>query len=136
MDREAVLERAPVVRTRTGEIWLGEDGIVRSNVVIPQAEIGSRDAHDSLAAIQEVSGGLKRPVITDIRAIKSADRGSRAVSAGPDATRMIIALAIFADSPASRVIGNIFLTVNKPIFPTRIFTDEGEALAWLEDYLQ
>ena len=50
--------------------------------------------------------------------------------------RMIVALAIFADSPASRVIGNIFLTVNKPIFPTRIFTDEGDALDWLEDYVE
>jgi len=34
-------------------------------------------------------------------------------------------------SPLSRAVGNIFLGVNRPLVPCRLFTSEPQALAWL-----
>jgi hypothetical protein len=34
--------------------------------------------------------------------------------------------------PLSRIIGNFFLSVNKPLYPARLFDNEASALAWLQ----
>ena len=38
-------------------------------------------------------------------------------------------------SPLARAIGNFFRGLNKPLFPTRLFTSEPEAMAWLRSFL-
>ncbi len=37
-------------------------------------------------------------------------------------------------SPVSRVIGNFFMGLNKPISPTRLFTDPHKAIQWLHTF--
>ena len=39
-------------------------------------------------------------------------------------------------SPLTRAIGNFFLGLNKPLMPTRLFTSEEEALAWLKTFVK
>jgi hypothetical protein len=34
-------------------------------------------------------------------------------------------------SPVSRVIGNVYLRLNRSSTPTRLFTGENDAVAWL-----
>ena len=41
--------------------------------------------------------------------------------------------ALLVRSPVSRVIGNIYMGLNKPIVPTRMFTDEEKAMEWLRE---
>jgi hypothetical protein len=35
----------------------------------------------------------------------------------------------------SRMLGTFFLSVNKPIYPTRLFDDEASAVAWLQTFV-
>jgi hypothetical protein len=42
-----------------------------------------------------------------------------------------MAFAILIDSSVSRVVGNFFLGINKPAVPTKLFTNEKEAVKWL-----
>jgi hypothetical protein len=42
-------------------------------------------------------------------------------------------LALVLDSYISRVIGNIFIGINKPGIPVKLFTDEEKAIAWLRE---
>ncbi|MDH5682649.1 MAG: hypothetical protein OEZ36_13750 [Spirochaetota bacterium] len=35
------------------------------------------------------------------------------------------------NSPISRVIGNFFLGLNRPLFPVKLFTEKNEASKWL-----
>ncbi len=37
-------------------------------------------------------------------------------------------------SPVSRVIGNFFMGLNKPIYPTKLFTDPQKAIRWLQTF--
>jgi hypothetical protein len=44
------------------------------------------------------------------------------------------ATALIISSPLSRAIGNFFLGLNRTSMPTRLFTSEADALAWLSEY--
>lgn len=40
-------------------------------------------------------------------------------------------MALLVGSSFGRMIGNLYMAVSPPRFPTRLFTDEDEATAWL-----
>ena len=48
----------------------------------------------------------------------------------------VTSAAILIDSALSRMIGNVFITFNKPMFPTRLFISETEAIEWLKGFLE
>lgn len=41
--------------------------------------------------------------------------------------------AMIASSPVARVVGSIFVGLNRPQVPTKLFAGEAEALAWLRE---
>lgn len=42
------------------------------------------------------------------------------------------AVAIIARSLATKIVSNFFISVNKPFTPTRVFTNETDAVEWLK----
>ncbi len=120
---------------RTQIIWLGDDGIVRVNLK-PNIKIGLQDAQISMRAISDVCGGQRRPALVDMRGLIAMDREARLYFAGEETAKVESAAALLIDSPLSKAIGNFFMGLNKPIFPTRLFTSEAEALAWLKGFVQ
>ena len=49
-----------------------------------------------------------------------------------DNARVTTLAALVIGSPVSRVIGNFFIGLSKPKFPTRLFNDVEEAETWLK----
>ena len=123
------------ITTRTGKQWLGDDGIVRQ-VVFPGAEQTLADAVEHIRAIAALMpGGRRGPLLVDLRGTAAASREARAYFAGPETAKVVSAVALLVGSPISSVIGNFFLRLNQPRYPTRLFTDEAEALPWLKGFL-
>ncbi len=120
---------SPHVVTRTEEIWL-EDGIVRC-VVLPTPTHTLADAQANSAAVVQLTGGHRMPMLLDTRASRGVDREARVFYTRPAASDEILALAMLIDSQIGRVLGNFFMRVNQPPFPLRLFTDQSDALAWL-----
>ena len=54
-----------------------------------------------------------------------------AATAGQRDTR---AVAIIVGSPVSSLLGNFFLKLGLPVYPTRIFRSPDEARAWLHSH--
>lgn len=81
----------------------------------------------------ELSRGEKRAVLADVRGLISSDRGSRELAAGPTIAAVTARMAILVGNPLTRLIGNFFLVVSAPAYPTRIFSDEVLARAWLQE---
>ncbi len=98
---------------------------------LPGAEVTLEDARENVAATARITKGRRRPVLVDLRAIRSQSADARAYFAGPDATQVSLAVALLIGSPLSRAIGNFYLGFNRPAMPTRLFTDERAALEWL-----
>jgi hypothetical protein len=119
---------------RTVKIWLDGDGILRI-AALPGAEETLEDAKRNVAASEKIITGGPRPMLVDIREIKSQSRDARVYYARPQTARIVGAYAILVGSPISRVIGNFVLGFNKMNVPTRLFTSEAEALAWLKGFL-
>jgi hypothetical protein len=78
--------------------------------------------------------GNSYPVLVDMRGIKSTTKKAREYMATMGST-LVIAGALITGSPWNRTLGNLFLTIDKPQVPTRLFTNELNARLWLKQYL-
>ncbi len=82
----------------------------------------------------EATNFVAYPMIIDIKSIKSISKSSRDFLASEKGSEGIIAAAFLIDSSLGRVLGNFFIQINKPLKPTKIFTDEIKAKKWLAQY--
>lgn len=80
------------------------------------------------------SKGKSSVLLIDMRGIKSITRDARDYMASVGAI-LVIAGALITGSQLNRTIGNIFLTIDKPPVPTKLFTNEQKARQWLKGYL-
>lgn len=76
------------------------------------------------------SAGVSYPCLIDMRDLKSATAEARAYM-GVGGAAYITAGALLIGSPVTKMIANLFLMMNKPPVPTRMFTDEKAAREWL-----
>lgn len=117
--------------TRTCTLWV--DGFVRGRFH-EGAEVSADDARENLAVTARLAEGRRRPVLVDLRPVRSQSAEARAVFAGPEATAVSLAVALVTGSPLTRVLGNFFLGFNRPEVPTRLFKTVAEAEAWLATF--
>jgi len=89
------------------------------------------DAKRIVAQRLILSGDKEYPLYIDIRGIVSIDEPTRKYLAGPEGTSKVIKAAIHVDNPISKLLGNIFLTVDNPPKPAKLFTDKIKAMKWL-----
>lgn len=81
---------------------------------------------------QHVGEHLPLPILMDIRKMKSLSKEIRAYSATDEfVLSQVKYAAMIVNSGIPRVVGNFFLKLNKPPFPTRLFTDFDKAKQWL-----
>ena len=120
-----------MVETRTAVVTIEADGciVVRVREGIAQTV---EDARANLAAAISESGGVRRPILTDIRKAVPLDAEVRRYYSGRVLVDRFTAMAILVNAtPLGRMIGNIYLRIANTFIPTRLFTDESPARAWL-----
>ena len=119
--------------TETGTLFLDPDDIV--HVTSFQGVEETLDqARASVNAIRQVSEGRRLPLLLDMRPIKGQKREVREYYSSPEASASYKAVAILVGSPISKMIGNIFIGIGKLPVPTKLFSAEEEALAWLKEF--
>ncbi len=99
------------------------------------AEVTLDDSRANVALCLQRNAGRRRPLLVDLRGVKSQTAEARAYLAGREGVQVSQAVGLLIGSPVSRVLGNFYLGLNKPSVPTRLFTSEEEAQAWLRDFL-
>jgi hypothetical protein len=94
--------------------------------------MGLEDAIAATDAMSKLTGGQRSPLLVDTHDAGPQDRPARMefVRRGD----LVSAVALVVATPLSRMMGNFFLTVSKPMAPTRLFDDEASALAWLQEF--
>lgn len=113
-------------------IWLRPDGIVQL-VWAPRAASGLEDAFAAREAMTRLTSGRRRPVLVDTHEAGPQDRPSRTEFARWG--DLVSAVALLVETPLSHMMGNFFLSVSKPMAPTRLFGDEASAVAWLLEFV-
>lgn len=112
--------------------WL-ENGIVH-NVYKPGLIITIDIAKQMVGQRLEVSKNISRPVFIDIRNLIAIDAASRSYLAGDEGVKYASAGAIYLNNYIQFLLGNVFLKIDNPLIPTRLFTEKEKALLWLQQH--
>ena len=110
---------------------LREDGIVQI-VWAPAVVMDYEDALAATSAMKKLTAGRPHPLLVDAHAAGPLGRPARMEFASRG--DLISAMALVANTPLSRLMGNFFIAVSNPGAPTRLFNDEASALAWLKEF--
>lgn len=115
--------------------WLDQRGFYHTRVK-PNAVVTLELAQENTAAVQGMSEDIQRPILVDLRKLKSIDKEARDHFSLRGRRRIVNAMALLIASPVSRIVGNFFLGLNRPAVDTRLFTSEEEAARWLKPYVE
>lgn len=113
-------------------VRLDEDGFFYMEFVRP-AHVNEATARYGLEIAQGLFKGRKRLSIVEISAVSYMDKEARDLFSGPSTVPHIQAMALVANNPVSRVIGNFFIGINRPSFPVKLFESTTEAKKWLKN---
>lgn len=124
------------IETRTSFISFDEEEGFLRVVVKPDCEMGVEDARIDMKANLALTNSLKVPVMVDIRKLKYHSKEVRDFYASKEVAESIDAMAIVVESIATRMIGNFFIKINRPYFPTKMFDNQFLAEQWLKEILE
>lgn len=81
----------------------------------------------------EFKGGVNYPCLFDVSPVKEITKEARDYMAN-EGNDFVLASALLINSPLLKMMGNFFITVNKPKNPTKLFNNKDEALQWLQQF--
>lgn len=128
------IENGKYEQVETPYIIIGRDENFLRCVFNDQLEVNLEVAKNCVENRIRFSNGLSYPCLIDMKGVRSISKDAREYLA-TEGARNIKAGALIIDSALSKMVGNIFLTINKPAVPTKLFTNELEAKEWLKKYL-
>ncbi|TND10528.1 MAG: hypothetical protein FD123_170 [Bacteroidetes bacterium] len=129
-----ITEKINYRTTRLAELWSDEYDYCYL-VFFEDAEVEEEDAVDIIKTGAQTFVGEKYVVLADIRKLKSMSNEARHYLAGRESERLHEAVAILVENTSTRLLANFFINFHKPTRPTRIFTSEEKAKAWLKQFL-
>lgn len=124
MAKEAVLQ--------TVWLGLGEDGILRIRI-LENATITFEQAKLQEQTIHRLIGDSRVPVLIDAREPYSWEKEAQQYIADHAASYRI-ATAVITNNPVSRLITNTYVSIFKPSYPVKLFTEESKAIEWLKGF--
>ena len=132
VDRQWGEDAEEPVRTAAADVWVEADGTLVLRFHDQARAVGEPGAAVVRAHIAAARGRKLRALV-DARGVAATDRGTRQLAAGPAIAAVTRRMAVLVGDPLSRTLGNFFLRVARPAYPTRIFTDEAAARRWLAE---
>jgi hypothetical protein len=122
-----------VYETELSLMWFDEDGVF-CTVTKKDVTITKERLQFTFEFIRSQCGDNKICWLGDITKASFPTDEARDY-AGEETPKLIKALALITNSVISRLVANVFLTLKKPPYPTRMFTSEQNAREWLRQYL-
>jgi hypothetical protein len=119
------------LETRTAVVDLVDGGIVLTR--IRQGAVQKlADAQQNLGASVTAAAGVRRPLLVDMTGATLLEPEVRHYYTGERLEGSFTALGLLVEASALGVLmGNIYLRIASPGIPTRLFTVEDKARAWL-----
>jgi hypothetical protein len=122
-----------IIETSTAHISLLKSNIVkikfRQNI-----QAGVEDIKQNHQAARKVAKGKRHLVLLDVRGFVIGTKDARTFCASQTPVPYRIAVATLVNSLAVQLRCNAFIKFNKPKIPTRIFSEEQEAINWLREF--
>ncbi len=118
------------VRSDFGEVSVRETGVLFARVY-PDITIDIKRAKEYHSLVSYLSKNRAHCTVIDITNLKEMSSEARTHLQGISSEwGKTLAVALITNSFTAKVIGNFFLSVNKPTYPVKVFTDSLEAHLW------
>jgi len=113
-------------------MWI-EDGII-CYIFSPGLIITEEAAISIVGKRIRISKGRTYPALVDFCQIQYITKVAREYFAKGDGIRYLNSGAFLVKSQVQTIFINFFLMINKPVLPTKLFTDRQEAINWLQQF--
>ena len=115
--------------------WDSENEIVWCEIFANlRKEENAKENIDAQERLRDSVNKEKTRVLVDMTELSEMPKGVRDYFANERTASVQRVTALLVSSPLSRTIGNFFMGLNKPISPTRLFTDRHKAIQWLHTF--
>lgn len=125
------MKEKDIVETPYLKMWMEEN--ILYAVYTKNLDLTINVAKQCVSERIAFSEGVSRVCIFDVTGVKSVTKEAREYLASEGAM-YIKAGALLIKSALTRMLGNIFLLINKPYVPTKLFTDIKDAKEWLKQF--
>ncbi len=106
-------------------------GVLFADLTTEELAVENVDAQER---IRNSLNKEKTRVLVDMTELTEMSKEVRDYFANERTASVQRATALLIVSPVNRIIGNFFMGMNKPISPTRLFTDQQQAMQWLQTF--
>ena len=127
-------ENVEIHKHITSDWWIEDTGIVCSVSIKDAPEITREQSIAQLEDLKRVTGGKKICMLLDITYARPTKKEDREFGA-EELAKVVKALALISNSALGKMVANLFFNLKPPPYPTKMFTNEKEARAWLAQYL-
>ncbi len=114
------------------EMWL-EDGIIHG-VYLPNTVVTLDVAKKCVEDRLKIANGRYYPSLVNLKNVAGEEKAAHDYYSSGEGIRYLIAGAFIVDSYLPALLANIYLKINKPKVPARLFNHEENALKWLEPF--
>lgn len=118
------------IKFNYAKVQLFEPKLVRIEI-FSETIIGLNESKSMNDAVGVLSEGTECLVLIVADEFAQFDRDSGDFSSSEEGQRYTFADALVVKSLSQKILANFYLKFNRPAKPTRIFTNEAEAIAWL-----
>lgn len=115
-------------------VSLRSDGIIQIDMKANNT-LQLVDAKQMVTAFAEVGGGKKYPLLFIAGDYALASSEARKYASGIEANQYTLASVFVVKNSIQKIMGNAYITFNKPITPTKIMTNQEAAITWLKTFL-
>jgi hypothetical protein len=84
----------------------------------------------------KATDGNKYPILIKLDSVKGSTKEARDFLASSKGSEGLTAGALLVNSVLGNVIASLFLYLNRPLIPTKIFKDEAKAMEWLAEFVE
>lgn len=105
-------------------------------VVKQDAVLKEKDVWLSKQQAEEAYPNKKFYVMLSGEEFFQVTRETRDIAASEKFSTHLAAVALYSKELAMKILGNLYIKINKPIVPTKFFTDKSEAELWLRSLMK
>ncbi|MBP7808447.1 MAG: hypothetical protein KA163_04085 [Bacteroidia bacterium] len=85
-------------------------------------------------AVCDLGDGKKMPLLFIPHDFLTVSKEGAKYAASEEGVKYTLAIAVLIDNLAKKILMNFFLSINKPIVPTKGFSNKKDACAWLNKF--
>jgi hypothetical protein len=104
-------------------------------VVKKDAILDSEDLWEARKMSLEYLPGKKFGVLTEAQDMMNITREARDTGASKEYAKDLYGVALYSKNFSLKLLGNLYIRINKPIVPTRLFDDRKKAEDWLRSVM-